>query len=200
MGVSARRVREREARVSLILDAALQVFTSRGLRDGTMEEIAEAAELGKATLYYYFPSKETILHALMEKTIGHHFEGIREQAQQATNLLEAAKGIIEGLAVNYQKTPELFRLLYMVLVSPSEEARQAVRAFRKHHRHWLEKLQDDVSGALEGSGISPAAFVGFTGTHIHGLNLLALSGRDMNALVADAIDAVEALLGAAAAA
>jgi len=198
MGVSARRVREREARVSLILDAALQIFTSRGLHDGTMEEIAEAAELGKATLYYYFPSKETILHALVEKTIGHHFQGIRERAQQATGPLEASKVIIEGLAANYAKTPELFRLLYMVLVSPSEEARQAVRAFGEHHRRWLAELRGDVTKALEGSKISPTTLVSFTGTHIHGLNLLALSGRNMDSLVDHAIGAVGAFLGAAA--
>ncbi len=96
MGVTQRRIREREARVALILDAALRVLTSRGLHDGTMEEIAEEAELGKATLYYYFPSKETILSALVEMTIERHFDGIRENAQQATSPLEATSAIIRG--------------------------------------------------------------------------------------------------------
>ncbi|NIT76010.1 MAG: helix-turn-helix transcriptional regulator, partial [Thermoplasmata archaeon] len=54
MGVTERRLREREARVELILSSALRVFTARGLREATMEEIAEEAELGKGTIYYYF--------------------------------------------------------------------------------------------------------------------------------------------------
>ena len=196
MSVTQRRVREREARVSLILDAALRVFTTRGLHDGTMEEIAEAAELGKATLYYYFPSKEMILSALVEMTIEHHFDGIREAAQQATNPLEAASAIIRGFAVNYERTPDLFRLFYMALISPSEDVAPSVRAFGKYHLEWRESLQEDISPSLEGTGISPRILVSFTGTHVHGINLLALSGRDLETLVEDAISAVGALLGA----
>ena len=195
MSVTQRRVREREARISLILDAALQVFTTRGLHDGTMEEIAKVAELGKATLYYYFPSKETILSALVEMTIEHQFDGIRERAQQATNPLEAASAIIRGFAANYERTPNLFRLFYMALLSPSGEVAPAVRAFGKYHRKWRESLQEDISASLEGTGISPRILVSFTGTHVHGMNLLALSGRDLETLVEDAISAVGALLG-----
>ncbi len=196
MGVTQRRIREREARVALILDAALRVFTSRGLHDGTMEEIAEEAELGKATLYYYFPSKETILSTLVEKTIERHFDGIRENAQQATNPLEAASAIIRGFAANYERTPDLFRLFYMALISKTEDVAPAVRAFGRYHREWRKSLQEDVRDALKGTGISPEILVSFTGTHVHGINLLALSGRDLKALVEDAISAVGALLGA----
>ncbi len=196
MSVTQRRVREREARVSLILDAALQVFTTRGLHEGTMEEIAEAAELGKATLYYYFPSKETILSALVEMTIEHHFDGIREAAQQASNPLEATSAIIRGFAANYERTPDLFRLFYMALLAPSDDVAPAVRAFAKYHHEWRKSLQEDISPSLEGTGISPEILVSFTGTHVHGINLLALSGRDLETLVEDAISAVGALLGA----
>lgn len=196
MSVTQRRHREREARVSSILDAALKVFTTRGLHDGTMEEIAEAAELGKATLYYYFPSKETILSALVEKTIEHHFDGIREAAQGASNPLEAASAIIRGFAANYERTPDLFRLFYMALLAPSDDVAPAVHAFAMYHREWRELLQDDIKASLAGSGISPEILVSFTGTHVHGINLLALSGRNLESLVEVAISAVAALLGA----
>lgn len=45
MGVSERRLKEREARVELILNSALRTFATRGLREATMDEIAEEAEL-----------------------------------------------------------------------------------------------------------------------------------------------------------
>ena len=128
-------------------------------------------------------------------TIEHQFDGIRERAQQATNPLEAASAIIRGFAANYERTPNLFRLFYMALLSPSGEVAPAVRAFGKYHRKWRESLQEDISASLEGTGISPRILVSFTGTHVHGMNLLALSGRDLETLVEDAISAVEALLG-----
>ena len=181
--------------MSLILDAALRVFTIRGFHGGTMEEIAEEAELGKATLYYYFPSKETLLSALVEKTIEHHFDGIRERARHATDPLEAASEIIRGFAANYARTPDLFRLFYMALLAPLEDVAPAVRAFAKYHARWRASLQQDIRPPLEGTGISPEILVSFTGTHVHGINLLALSGRNLDTLVEDAIDGVATLLG-----
>ena len=84
----------------------------------------------------------------------------------------------------------------MALLAPSEDVAPAVRAFAAYHREWRGLLQEDISDALDGSGISPEILVSFTGTHVHGINLLALSGRKLKSLVDDAISAVGALLGA----
>ncbi len=62
MGVAQRRERERERRRQEILAAAAEVFAERGLAGASMGAIAGRAELGKATLYYYFETKEE-LHA-----------------------------------------------------------------------------------------------------------------------------------------
>lgn len=61
MTVAERREREREERRTQILDAAQQVFHDRGVELATMDEVAEAAQLGKGTLYNYFRKKEDLL-------------------------------------------------------------------------------------------------------------------------------------------
>lgn len=60
MGTAERREREKGERRNSILDAAEKVFFSRGVKDASMDEIAETAELSKGTLYLYFRSKEEI--------------------------------------------------------------------------------------------------------------------------------------------
>ena len=55
---------------SLILDAALDVFSAHGYRGATLDQIAEAAGLSKPNILYYFSGKEeihvTLLNQLME--------------------------------------------------------------------------------------------------------------------------------------
>ncbi|MEX0309429.1 MAG: TetR family transcriptional regulator C-terminal domain-containing protein [Tateyamaria sp.] len=55
---------------SLILDAALDVFSAHGYRGATLDQIAEAAGLSKPNILYYFSGKEeihvTLLSQLME--------------------------------------------------------------------------------------------------------------------------------------
>jgi TetR/AcrR family transcriptional regulator len=54
----------------LILDAALDVFSTHGYRGTTLDQIAEAAGLSKPNILYYFSGKEeihvTLLNQLME--------------------------------------------------------------------------------------------------------------------------------------
>lgn len=44
-----------------IADVAVTAFIEQGYDETTMEQIAEAAEIGTSTLYRYFPSKELLL-------------------------------------------------------------------------------------------------------------------------------------------
>lgn len=61
----SRRDSERNARKKLILNSAIEVFKSKGIEHATMDEIALEADFGKATLYYYFKSKEEIFNTIL---------------------------------------------------------------------------------------------------------------------------------------
>jgi AcrR family transcriptional regulator len=61
----SRKQEEREVRKKLILNSALKVFKTKGLEHATMDEIAIEADFGKATLYYYFKSKEEIFNTIL---------------------------------------------------------------------------------------------------------------------------------------
>jgi TetR/AcrR family transcriptional regulator len=65
MGIHERKEREKEHRKEEILDAAQRVFFEKGLLTATMDEIAEASELSKGTLYLYYKSKEDLYLAVM---------------------------------------------------------------------------------------------------------------------------------------
>jgi AcrR family transcriptional regulator len=56
-------LRERHAAQTreLILDTALPLFLEKGYDATTMEEIAEAAQIGTSTLYRYFPNKDLLV-------------------------------------------------------------------------------------------------------------------------------------------
>ena len=62
-----RKADEREARKHLIMDSALSVFHDQGIDGTTMEQIANEAGFGTASLYYYFPKKEDVFSAIMVK-------------------------------------------------------------------------------------------------------------------------------------
>lgn len=50
-----------------ILDAALNIFASKGYHDTKMDEIVAASETSKGSIYFYFPNKERLFLALVDQ-------------------------------------------------------------------------------------------------------------------------------------
>ena len=55
--------KEREEQIIL---AARKVFARYGFSKTTMEDISSEVEMGKASLYYYFPTKENLFQAAIK--------------------------------------------------------------------------------------------------------------------------------------
>jgi AcrR family transcriptional regulator len=52
-----------------VLEAAVQVFGRYGFRKASMDEVARAAQISRPGLYLYFPSKEALFRAAMQKEL-----------------------------------------------------------------------------------------------------------------------------------
>lgn len=57
-----------EIKYNKILDALQKLLENRDMRTISVDEIARKAGIGKGSVYYYFPSKDAILEALIERT------------------------------------------------------------------------------------------------------------------------------------
>ena len=110
--ISDRQAKEREMRKEQILESALNVFKTTGLDGTTMDEIAKQADFGKATLYYYFSSKEEIFIELLDrgwKTIWESIEPVIHENENPKDTFINALNIIGGLVRNDQP---LFEFLF----------------------------------------------------------------------------------------
>jgi len=50
-----------------VIAAAVELFNQHGVDNVTMEQIAEAADIARGTLYNYFPSKDALIYAYFSK-------------------------------------------------------------------------------------------------------------------------------------
>jgi TetR/AcrR family transcriptional regulator len=69
MSLPKPRTRIQKRNVEAILDAALEVFSTRGFRGATLDQIAEVAGLSKPNVLYYFRSKDAIHSALLARLL-----------------------------------------------------------------------------------------------------------------------------------
>ena len=61
-----KQVRDADRTRSAILSASTQLFAEKGFIGASISDIAEIVGVSKSSIYHYFPSKEAILHSLID--------------------------------------------------------------------------------------------------------------------------------------
>ena len=119
MSISERKQREKEKRIKMIVDAGLQVFAQHGYHKASMDMIAEQAELGKSTLYYYFKSKDELLLAILETGISEFFKSLGTSLEHVDDTLKKIKVVTKVSARFFAAYPEYFKLYTYLSAHPT---------------------------------------------------------------------------------
>ncbi len=129
----SRRARERRARVELILDAAEELFFKKGFTGTTMNDIGEAAEFSRASLYNYFPSKEAIYVAILGRAMDSLISEARKAASEDRSAADRIEGLKDVLLTFFRNRQALFHLYFITRyeVSPYLDSDLAERLERK---------------------------------------------------------------------
>jgi AcrR family transcriptional regulator len=105
--VGERGVRTRQA----ILDAAMNAFLAKGLHDTSVDEIADAADVSRATLYQYFESKEQLFVELIRVAAGDLLGVIRSPAELGPTA-EGYESLHRWLA-EWARVQDKYKTLYL---------------------------------------------------------------------------------------
>lgn len=95
-----------------LLERAAEIFAERGFANTTLQDIADAAKVGRTTLYHYFKSKDEFLTALVEDVTiqsSRRMRAIRMKSEVAPSerLREAVLASLEWLLAR----PNRFKVL-----------------------------------------------------------------------------------------
>ena len=118
--------------------AALNLFTQKGFTETTVEDITEAADVGKGTFFNYFPSKDHILLAFVEIQLG-KLEAAIEMARQTDEPMpEFLRSLGIRMSQEPTRNPAIIRALLQAYLSttPVREAMMDLQK-RMHGLHTL---------------------------------------------------------------
>jgi AcrR family transcriptional regulator len=82
-----------------VIDAAAALVREQGIRAITMSHIAEKADIGRATLYKYFPDVDAILAAWHERQIGAHMHELQRIGARGRDPLASLRSVLERYAL-----------------------------------------------------------------------------------------------------
>jgi len=139
---------EQNRRRREIFGTAVHLFLEKGFNETSMREIAEAAGVGKSTLYDYFPTKDDILLSMVENELRDLTIKAEAIASQPIDTVEKFKQITFGY-LEYLASNEDF---YMKLSLEVQRLAQTSLARIQVQRHAYQNVICNVieAGIQEG--------------------------------------------------
>ena len=133
--IHERRKKERGKRIQSILDAAREVFLSKGYLKTTMDEIALKAEISKPTIYQYFETKDALFFSLIipvTRKVGKESDKVEKKLidgeySSGSSLIH---DILYAFYESYKMDPDSFRMVML---------------FQQTHMAWEMKEQSRLS-------------------------------------------------------
>jgi len=136
--LSRRDRKAAETRVRLFR-CALTLFSQRGFSNVTVEDITEAADVGKGTFFNYFESKDHVLGVMAEIQIGKVREALAQVETGEESVRTVLQRMYQRLAEEPGRSPDLARTLISSFLA-SEQVRKLVDSHMAGGRRFVAQI------------------------------------------------------------
>lgn len=153
-----RRERRRAETQQRIMSAAMELFSTRGYAETTVEDITEAADVGKGTFFNYFPTKDAVLLAIFD-SVRQKFVELEASAANIADVPSSLRKFAHSFLNTMVRSPKIIRNMFgLALTDPVmgqrfevvlRQARQAIIALLEHGQK-IGQVRKDIPAAILG--------------------------------------------------
>jgi AcrR family transcriptional regulator len=152
---SDRRQRRSAETRERLFRSALELFAQKGFAETTVEDITEAADVGKGTFFNYFPSKDHILLAFGEMQLGKLEAAIELARGSGEPMPEFLRSLGVRMTQEPTRNPAIIRALLQAYLSttPVRAAMDLQRRVHALHTQMIQlgqergEIRDDLPAA-----------------------------------------------------
>ncbi|MEM7136633.1 MAG: TetR/AcrR family transcriptional regulator [Myxococcota bacterium] len=178
-----------------IIEAAIRVLARQGYARTSLLEIAKEAGMSKGALHYHYPTKEALIHAVLETACNVVQERTLAAWTPSDNPFEALRGSLEELwAIRAERTDEAIVVADLLALSLYDEALRPKLA--EFYQLGARQIRSYLEANLMSLGLEPRVSLDVLPRIVIGMldGLVMQAFVDPDALPPDAVvDAVQAI-------
>jgi AcrR family transcriptional regulator len=173
--------------VDALLEATARILVREGFDKASTNRIAEVAGVSVGSLYQYFPSKEALVAALIDRHNRQVMQAIQGELAEALKLSmeEAVRRLVSIAVKAHRVDPKLHRALTEQI--PRVGRLENVEFFNRQYYVLFENYLKSRRGELSVTDLGLAAFVCVTSiealTHTAVLHRKMVSAEEVDALI-----------------
>lgn len=153
--------RKRLAKTQEIYDTAAHLFAERGYHATRIQDIADALDMNKGSLYYYFAGKEELLMQIVEGRVGTALASVQAIVVSDMPIQRRLKVAIAEHLRLFHEDADIFSIFqFEKLNAINQDAAAAVDHLgREYERLWFELLQEGISAGIFRDDLDPKILV-----------------------------------------
>jgi len=173
--------------VDALLEATARILVREGFDKASTNRIAEVAGVSIGSLYQYFPSKEALVAALIDRHNRQVMQAVQGELAEALNqsMEEAVRMLVSVAVKAHRIDPKLHRALTEQI--PRVGRLENVEFFNRQYYVLFENYLKSRRGELSVTDLGLAAFVCVTSiealTHTAVLHCKMVSAEEVDALI-----------------
>ncbi|MEX0426141.1 TetR/AcrR family transcriptional regulator [Nocardioides sp. DS6] len=144
------REQQKQMTRQLLVDAGLELFTTKGYAATTVDDIATAAGTTRVTFYAYFPSRGELMKALIDERLNEALQRDRsaEHGSTAQDLVATiTEGTREAIEAWIRRTSESWPQIHPI-IRIGRDAAAIEPELSKLVEGWLEEAIGDIEDGL----------------------------------------------------
>lgn len=142
------RAADFEEKQRIILDHAAQVFADQGMEKASMSQIATVAQVSKALLYHYYPSKDALIFAIIMT----HLEGLEAAIEAADDPAlppqERLRKLVGAVLENYRGADNQHKVQLNATSALSDEQKAEITGVERRIVRRFSAVLDEVNPGL----------------------------------------------------
>jgi AcrR family transcriptional regulator len=128
-----------------ILDAAARFFASRGYSEANIQELADILEVGKGTIYRYFPTKEALFLAAVDRLMQRLSAAVDQCLLSTSDLIDQIAGAVRTYLRFFAEHPEFTELLIQERAQFKDRKQPTYFAYRDANR---ERRREQIGAVI----------------------------------------------------
>ena len=154
--------------------AAAKVFMKKGFVATKLSDVAEEAQMDRASLYYYVSSKQDLFESLFTSAIENNIETATEIATTEDTSLTKIERLIQELMISFERDYPYFYIfvqedLAKIELLGDERNDKWLKTTKRLSREYFQIVCDIVSGGIEKGEISTTLPVRLVAHNIIGM-------------------------------
>ncbi|WP_246271539.1 mycofactocin system transcriptional regulator [Amycolatopsis acididurans] len=123
--------------------AAFELFAEQGFEHTTVDDIAQAAGIGRRTFFRYFPSKNDIAWGDFDGQLNQMRERLAESPRDKPLVEVISDALVDFNRVDPEEAPWHRRRMELILTTPALQAHSTLR-----YANWRQVLAGFIAGRL----------------------------------------------------